>query len=75
MGAVTWDDKAWKARLYYDHVFEDHSQMFWEYGLWTEQLVGVEVCLKRFGWIENVTLEYFNLKKQFHDRHGFLPNY
>lgn len=78
MGAVTWDDKAWKARLYYDHVFEDHSQMFWEYGLWTEQLVGVDVCLKRLGWIENVTLEYFNLKNQsgpiYHDSTEKIPD-
>lgn len=77
-GAITWNDKNWAIQLYYDHVFEDHSQMFWEYGLWTEQLVGVQLQLKRFKWIENVTFEYFNLKNQsgpiYHDSTTEIPD-
>ena len=61
-GAITWHSNKWVLKLNYDHVFEDHSQMFWEYGLWTEQLVGLELSLKEFKWIKAATVEYFNLK-------------
>ena len=77
-GAVTWSDEEWELGVYYDHVFDDHSQMFWEYGLWTEQLVGVELELKGFPWIRNVVLEYFNSKKQsgsvYHDSTVEMPD-
>lgn len=63
-GAITWNDKNWKLKGYYDHTFDDHSQMFWEYGLWTEQLAGLELELKNFKWITNFVFEYFNLKEQ-----------
>ena len=78
LGAVTWNDKDWKFKLYYEHVFEDHSQMFWEYGLWTEQLVGVELELKKGKWVKNLVLEYFNLKNQsgpvYHDKTSEIPD-
>ena len=78
LGAITWTAKEWKLQFYYDHVFEDHSQMFWEYGLWTEQLAGLELELKNFSWIRNVVFEYFNLKNQsgpiYHDSTGELPD-
>ena len=78
MGAITWNSKDWKAQLYYDHAFDDHSQMFWEYGLWTEQLVGINIKLKRFEWITNVTFEYFNLKNHsgpiYHDSTTEIPD-
>lgn len=78
LGAITWNDKDWKLRLTYEHVFEDHSQMFWEYGIWTEQLVGLELELKNFRWIRGVTLEYFNLKNQsgpiYHDTNSLIPD-
>lgn len=78
MGALTWCDKEWTLRAYYEHVFEDHSQMFWEYGLWTEQLVGLELQLPRFKWIKCVVLEYFNLKNQsgpiYHDTNSLIPD-
>ena len=78
MGAITWNDDNWKLRLYYDHTFDDHSQMFWEYGLWTEQLVGLGVELDDFKWIKSVALEYFNLKDQsgpiYHDSNSKFPD-
>ncbi len=77
-GAITWNDKNWKLRAYYEHTFEDHSQLFWEYGLWTEQLVGVELELKRFKWVKNIVFEYFNLKDQsgpiYHDTNSMFPD-
>lgn len=77
-GAVTWNSKKWMLRLYYDHTFEDHSQMFWEYGLWTEQLVGLELNLRNFKWIKGVAVEYFNLKDHsgpiYHDSTPEIPD-
>lgn len=77
LGAITWKENKWAARFYYEHTFEDHSQMFWEYGLWTEQLVGIEFELNNFKWIKSVTLEYFNLKDQsgpiYHDKTALIP--
>ena len=77
-GAITWNCTDWLLRLYYDHAFNDHSQMFWEYGLWTEQLVGLELNLANFKWIKAVTVEYFNLKDQsgpiYHDSTKDIPD-
>ncbi len=77
-GAITWNDREWMLKLHYDHVFEDHSQMFWEYGLWTEQLVGLQLELRKFKWIKGVNIEYFNLKKQsgpvYHDSTAEIPD-
>lgn len=76
--AINWDKENWKLRTYYEHVFDDHSQMFWEYGLWTEQLVGVELELKKFRWIKGIAIEYFNLKNQggpvYHDTTDKIPD-
>lgn len=78
LGAITWNDDKWKLCTYYEHAFEDHSQMFWEYGIWTEQLVGLSLELKEFNWIKGVTLEYFNLKNQsgpvYHDATSVIPD-
>ncbi|MBO5864792.1 MAG: hypothetical protein J6Q73_01900 [Bacteroidaceae bacterium] len=77
-GAITWNDKKWKLHTYYEHTFEDHSQLFWEYGLWTEQLLGLELELKQFPWIKNIVFEYFNLKNQsgpiYHDKNSKFPD-
>lgn len=78
LAAVTWNAGDWKLKGYYEHVFDDHSQMFWEYGIWTEQLVGIELELKKGKWIKAVALEYFNLKNQsgpiFHDTTAEIPD-
>lgn len=76
--ALTWDSKKHMLRAYYEHAFEDHSQMFMEYGLWTEQLVGIELQLKEFKWIRNIVIEYFNLKNHsgpiYHDSTDKIPD-
>lgn len=78
IGAITWTNNDWKLRTYYEHVFDDHSQMFWEYGLWREQLVGIELELKNFSFIKGLTLEYFNLKNHsgpiYHDSNNIIPD-
>ena len=76
--AITWHSKQWMLKAYYEHAFEDHSQMFWEYGLWTEQLIGISLQLKRYSWITDVTIEYFNLKNHsgpiYHDADAIIPD-
>ena len=78
LGAITWNEQTWNLRLYYEHAFEDHSQLFWEYGLWTEQLVGLELKLKECRWIKSAVFEYFNLKNQsgpiYHDSNSKFPD-
>ena len=52
--------------------------MFWEYGLWTEQLIGIELTLKECKWVKGVAIEYFNLKNQsgpiYHDSDQMIPD-
>lgn len=78
LGALTWNSKEWKLRVSYEHMFDDHSQMFWEYGLWTEQLLGIELELKRSRWVKSILIEYFNLKNQsgpvYHDSTSKIPD-
>ena len=76
--ALTWHDSGWLLRAYYEHLFDDHSQMFWEYGLWKEQLVGLELKLRSCKWIDCVVIEYFNLKNHsgpiYHDSSDEIPD-
>lgn len=76
--ALAWHGKDTDVRLYYEHVFDDHSQMFWEYGIWTEQLVGLELGFDNCRWIKSIVLEYFNLKNQsgpiYHDSTAEIPD-
>ena len=76
--ALNWENKDFNIRTYYEHVFDDHSQMFMEYGLWTEQLVGIELELKNFKWMKGIAIEYFNLKNQtgpvYHDTTNKIPD-
>lgn len=76
--SLKWSEKNWSLRGYYEHMFEDHSGMFWEYGLWKDGLVGVELQLKNFRWLNNVVVEYFNSRDQagpiFHDSTAEIPD-
>lgn len=76
--AISWNQNRWKLRAYYEHLFDDHSQMFMEYGLWTEQLVGLELTLKDCRWVKGIAIEYYNLKKQggpvYHDTNNVIPD-
>ena len=53
----------WSLRGYYEHMFEDHSGMFWEYGLWKDCLLGVELETKR-KCLNKIVFEYFNSREQ-----------
>lgn len=62
--ALTWQiDQAWKLRTYYEHFFEDHSQMFGQYG-WKDGLVGVEISFPKNPVIGRFVYEYLGTKDQ-----------
>ena len=54
----------WKVRAYLEHYFEDHSQMFWQYGRWKDGLLGFEVSLPKNRWISNILWEGMATKDQ-----------
>lgn len=70
--------KDWKLRAYYEHFFEDHSQLFgvsWvsnragetrflSYHPWLDGLWGVELSLPTGGWLRGVVAEYITSRDQ-----------
>ena len=62
--ALAYSGPEWKVRGYLEHYFEDHSQMFWQYGRWKDGHVGVEVTLPRNPWVRTVLWEGLSTKDQ-----------
>ena len=62
--ALNWYLGEWKFRSYYEHYFEDHSQMFLEYGCWTDGQLGLEVNLPKNRWLSAVVWEGMCTKHQ-----------
>lgn len=54
----------WKIRAYLEHYFEDHSQMFWEYGRWKDGQLGIEVTFPKNRWINTIVWEGLCTKDQ-----------
>ncbi len=54
----------WKVRGYYEHFFDDHSQMFFEYGRWKDGHIGLEVTLPENRWISTLVWEGLATKDQ-----------
>lgn len=54
----------WKFRMHLDHYFEDHSQMFWEYGRWKDGQLGLEITPPMNKWISGATIELMSTKDQ-----------
>ena len=55
--------KDWKFRLYYDHFFEDHSMMFFEYG-WKDGMIGIEINMPKNPFVNNLVYEYVTTEYQ-----------
>lgn len=53
----------WNLRAYMDHYFEDHSQLFVEYG-WKDGLWGLEATFPKNKFISSVVYEYLYSKDQ-----------
>lgn len=54
----------WKIRGTYEHYFEDHSQMFWQYGRWKDGQIGIEVTLPGNRWVSSILWEGMSTKDQ-----------
>ena len=63
-GAITYHGQGWKARVYLEHYFEDHSQMFMEYGFWKDGQLGVEVTFPKNRWVDKLLWEGLNTTDQ-----------
>jgi len=76
--SLAYAKERYRIRFYYEHFFEDHSQMFWQYGFWKDGLVGVEVGLLDFNWINGFVYEYIGTKDQtgpfLHDETDRIPD-
>jgi len=66
----------WKVRAYFEHYFDDHSMMFWEYG-WKDGLVGLELTLPKRMMVQQIVFEYMTSKDQsgpiYNDTDGVIP--
>lgn len=62
--AFSWLPKQdWAAKVYYQHYFEDHSMMFFDY-TWKDCLLGFEVTFPKNRWISGAVYEYLYTKDQ-----------
>lgn len=48
----------WEIKAYWEHYFEDHSQMTFEYGLWKDGLYGLEVTFPKNRFLGKFVYEY-----------------
>ncbi|MDR2118098.1 MAG: capsule assembly Wzi family protein [Tannerellaceae bacterium] len=67
----------WKVRTYYDHYFDDHSMLFFEYA-WIDALAGLEITLPSNPAVASIVYEYVGTKDQagpiYHDRTPGIPD-
>lgn len=51
--ALNYTAPTWKLRCYYEHFFDDHSQLTWQYGRWKDGHIGVELTLPKIRLCRN----------------------
>lgn len=61
---LDWTGKGWSVGAYMDHFFEDHSQMFMQYGFWKDMLLGVELNLPTNRFVSGVVYEHVGTMNQ-----------
>ena len=54
---LDWKSKGWSVGAYMEHMFEDHSQMFMQYGFWKDMLLGLEVNLSKNPFLSSLVYE------------------
>lgn len=54
----------WRFRAYFEHYFEDHSQMFLEYGPWKDGLWGLEISFPKNRFVNSLVYEFITTKDQ-----------
>lgn len=55
--SLTYQAKDWSVRAYYDHFFEDHSMMFFQYG-WLDGMIGIECKFPKNKFVNTFVYEY-----------------
>ena len=74
---LDWKSKDWSVGAYMEHMFEDHSQMFMQYGFWKDMLLGLEVNLSKNPFLSSVVYEYNTTMNQsgpiYHDKTAENP--
>ncbi len=67
----------WKISAYADHYFEDHSQLFLEYG-WRDALIGLEITPPENPFVRSFVYEHITTKNQsgavYHDHTESVPD-
>ena len=53
-----WIQNGWNVGIYMEHFFEDHSQMFMQYGFWKDMMLGIELNLPRNSFVTTFLYEY-----------------
>ncbi len=75
--SLTYAPEDWKVRAYYEHMFDDHSMMFFEYG-WEDGLAGIEVTFPKNPFVHTFLYEYMSSKDQagavYHDHTPEIPD-
>lgn len=75
-GSLNYQGKGWNIRGYFEHFFEDHSQLFWQYG-WKDMTWGVEAQLPHNPVVNNIVVEHLSTTDQtggmYHDATPALP--
>lgn len=55
---LDWKARKWNLGIYMEHMFEDQSQMFMQYGFWKDMLLGLEVNLPKNPYISTIVYEH-----------------
>ena len=61
--AITYQAKKWKLRGYYEHYFEDHSMLAFDYP-WIDGLYGIEITPPKNPIVTQIVYEYMCSKDQ-----------
>lgn len=68
--------RGWGVSAYAEHFFDDHSQLFVEYG-WKDMLYGVELRLPRNPFVSTIVYEHLGMTHQsgpiYHDKTDVVP--
>lgn len=60
---MDYSDHGWKAGFYMEHFFEDHSQLFWQYG-WKDMLYGLELSVPKNRLVSTLLYEHIGTMDQ-----------
>ena len=75
--ALRWSPANWDILAYFEHYFEDQSQMTFQYGLWKDGLWGLKIKFPENRFIDTLVYEYIGTSDQtgsvYHDATEEVP--